>query len=277
MELKTTLVYPAISIKGFESLFQGMDGGWISHGLASISATAKAAGYFVDLIDLRALKGWDHFRQLLQDRESQVVAFTMMSADGEIVRNASAIVKSINAGTITIAGGPHVSMDPDDALSFPHIDYLVKGEGEEIFPQLLAQFSRGERPAERLQHGKIQQLDLLPFIDRQIFIDEWQRCGFKVDSPEVAFIQELPPPFTTIIAGRGCPYKCSFCKPGEDLIFGPVMRTRSPENIIAELRELANRHQLASFLFHDDCLLHNRDWIQKFVKLYRQANLHMLF
>ena len=45
MSLKTTLVYPGIAGRGFESLKQGMDAGWISHGLASLSAAAKAQGF----------------------------------------------------------------------------------------------------------------------------------------------------------------------------------------------------------------------------------------
>ena len=277
MGLKTTLVYPAISIKGFGTLMQGMDGGWISHGLASISAAAKAAGFSTDLIDLRALQSWDHFRQVLHRRAPQVVGFTMMSTDGEIVRIASALVKEFDPSVITVAGGPHVSMAPDDAACFPHLDYLVLGEGEEIFPRLLAGFARGERPAERLQQGTRPRLDRLPFSDRRLFLDEWQRCGFAVSSPEVPFVPELPPPFATIIAGRGCPFNCSFCKPGEDLMFGRTMRIRSPENVIAELKELAARYQLASFLFHDDCLFHNPAWMQNFAELYHQAGLTMRF
>jgi anaerobic magnesium-protoporphyrin IX monomethyl ester cyclase len=55
------------------------------------------------------------------------------------------------------------------------------------------------------------------------------------------------------------------------------MRTRSPESVVAELSELSDRYQLASFLFHDDCLFHNRGWIQNFTHLYRQADLKMHF
>ena len=68
MSPKTTLVFPGIAGRGFNSLKQGMDAGWISHGLASLSAAAKAEGFEVDLIDLRALNGWDHFREVLAER-----------------------------------------------------------------------------------------------------------------------------------------------------------------------------------------------------------------
>ncbi len=60
--MKTTLIYPGIAGRGFDSLSQGMDAGWVSHGLASISAAAKAEGFEIDLIDLRALKDWEQFQ-----------------------------------------------------------------------------------------------------------------------------------------------------------------------------------------------------------------------
>lgn len=277
MGLKTTLVYPALGGNGFGSLMQGMDGGWISHGLASISAAAKAKGFSVNLIDLRGLRGWEHFTSILQQRRPQVVGFTMMSCDAPTVQTAAKLVKESDSAAITLAGGPHVSMANKEAASIPHLDYLVTGEGEEVFPRLLEEFSRGKHPAERIQKGKRPKLDLLPFSDRQLFTDEWQNCGHAAVSPEVPFIPELPPPFATIIAGRGCPFSCAFCKPGEDLLFGRTMRTRSPENVVAELAALADSYGLRSFLFHDDCLFHDRPWLLRFTRLYRDAGLRMRF
>ena len=63
--MKVSLVYPGIVGKGFDSIGQGMDSGWISHGLAILAACAREAGHEVNLIDLRALKSWEHFRQVL--------------------------------------------------------------------------------------------------------------------------------------------------------------------------------------------------------------------
>jgi len=52
--MKVTLIFPGIGGKGFDSIGQGMDSGWISHGLAVLGACARQRGYDVDLIDLRA-------------------------------------------------------------------------------------------------------------------------------------------------------------------------------------------------------------------------------
>ena len=78
----------------------------------------------------------------------------------------------------------------------------------------------------------------------------------------------LPPPFVTIIAGRGCIYNCAFCKPAESLIFGKKVRRRSVANVMGELRMLRDRFHFNSFMFHDDCLIEDREWVAEFCDAY---------
>jgi radical SAM superfamily enzyme YgiQ (UPF0313 family) len=277
MSLKTTLIYPGIAGRGFESLKQGMDAGWISHGLASLSAAARAQGFEVDLIDLRALSGWDHFREVLAERDPDVVGVTMMSVDYNPARRAVAIAKEVNPATVTVIGGPHVTIALQDSLRIPDVDYLVIQEGEVTFPNLLRAIEQGARPPDRVLRGETPDLDNIPFADRDLFLDEWRRWGYDLDSPEVPFAEELRPPFATIIAGRGCLYHCTFCKPGEDYLFGKRTRRRSVSNVIDEIHMLVERYGIASFMFHDDCLTEDREWVIAFTEAYMAAGFGMPF
>jgi anaerobic magnesium-protoporphyrin IX monomethyl ester cyclase len=245
-----------------------MDAGWISHGLASLSAAAKARGFEVDLIDLRALSGWDHFRRVLAERDPDVVGVTMMSVDYNPARQAVAIAKEVNSEIVTVIGGPHVTIALEDSLRIPHVDYLVTHEGEVTFPKLLEAIAAGHPPQERVLRGETPDLNGIPFSDRDLFLDEWHKWGYDLDSPEVPFAAELPAPFVTLIAGRGCLYHCTFCKPGEDYLFGKRTRRRSVENVIAELEMLRERYGFASFMFHDDCLTEDRAWVTEFTAQY---------
>ncbi|HET90179.1 MAG TPA: B12-binding domain-containing radical SAM protein [Chloroflexi bacterium] len=277
MSFKITLIYPGIAGLGFDSLKQGMEAGWISHGLASLSSAAKAQGFDVDLIDLRALSGWDHFRQVLVERDPDVIGVTMMSVDYNPACQVLAIAKEVKPGVFTIIGGPHVTIALEDALRIPHVDYLVTGEGEVTFPRLLHLIAGDDPPSQRVLRGETPDLDGIPFTDRDLFLDEWRKWGYDLDSPEVPFVEELPPPFVTIIAGRGCMYNCAFCKPGEDYLFGKRTRRRSVGNVIAELHALVERYQIASFMFHDDCLTEDREWVMAFTDQYMAAGLTMPF
>ncbi len=269
-QLKTTLIFPGIAGRGFNSLQQGMDAGWISHGLASLSAAAKAQGFAIDLIDLRALSSWEHFDEVLAERAPDVVALTMMSVDYEPTAEVVRRVKQHNPEMITVIGGPHVTLALEDAIRMENVDYLVTQEGEITFPKLLRAIESGSPPDRRVLRGEAPDLDALPFTDRDLFLNEWRKFGYSLTSPEVPFVRELPSPFVTLIAGRGCNYNCSFCKPGEDFIFGKRTRRRSPENVIREMIDLRERYDFNSFMFHDDCLTEDRPWVAEFVKLYRE-------
>jgi radical SAM superfamily enzyme YgiQ (UPF0313 family) len=277
MSLKTTFIYPGIAGQGFESLQQGMEAGWISHGLARLSAAAKAHGFDVDLIDLRALSSWDHFREVLTERDPDVVGVTMMSVDYNPATRAIAIAKQVRPELIAVIGGPHVTIALEDALQIPNVDYLVIREGEVTFPHLLRLIEGGDPPSDRVLRGEPPDLDAISFADRELFLDEWKKWGYDLDSPEVPFVPELPSPFATVIAGRGCLYNCAFCKPGEDYLFGKRTRRRSVDNVVAELHELVEKYGLASFMFHDDCLTEDREWVIEFTDKYLAEGLDMPF
>ncbi|MBC7236105.1 MAG: B12-binding domain-containing radical SAM protein [Chloroflexi bacterium] len=265
--MKVSLVYPGIIGKGFDSIGQGMDSGWISHGLAILAPCARRAGHEVNLIDLRALKGWDHFRQTVLERRPDVVAVTMMSVDYNAAVRCLQIVRKVDPAIVTMVGGPHPTILPQEVIDLECVDHVFMGESEETFPRALDALQRGE-PIPRIVPGTHPDLDSLPFADHDLFIEEWRRQGYTVTSPEAPFVAELPPPFVTIIAGRGCIYNCSYCQPAERLLFGRQVRRRSVENVLAELRSLRERYAFNSFMFHDDCLTEDRDWVIAFCESY---------
>jgi radical SAM superfamily enzyme YgiQ (UPF0313 family) len=275
--MRTTLVYPGIAGYGFDSLGKGMEAGWVSHGLAHLSSAAKAQGFEVDLIDLRALAGWDAFRDELLQRRPAVVALTMMSVDYNPATEAVRIVKEVLPEAVTVVGGPHPTIVVDEVAKIDDFDYIVTREGEVTFPRLLGQIRDGQRPENRILEGEMPDLDAQPFPDRELFLGEWRKHGYTLESPEVPFVPDLPAPFLTIIAGRGCKYNCSFCQPAERQIFGRKVRKRSPANVVAELKELRDRYHFASFMFHDDCLTEDREWVLEFCELYAAEGFHQPF
>jgi radical SAM superfamily enzyme YgiQ (UPF0313 family) len=268
MYIKTTLVYPGIAGLGFASVGKGMEAGWISHGLAHLSSAAKAQGFEIDLIDLRALSGWDQYRAEILARRPDVIGVTMMSVDYGPAMQAIDIAKEVASDLVAVVGGPHPTLALDEVAKNPNIDYILTHEGEITFPKLLGQLSLGTPPEERVLVGEPPVLDQLPFPDRDLFLDEWRKTGYESNSPEDPCVPELPPPLVTIIAGRGCRYNCSFCQPAERRLFGRGVRRRSPDNIIQELELLRQKYSFASFMFHDDTLTEDKEWVINFCRMY---------
>jgi radical SAM superfamily enzyme YgiQ (UPF0313 family) len=274
--MKVTLVYPGIVGIGFGSAGQGMDGGWIAHGLAILGACAREAGFEVDLIDLRALSGWDHLRQEVIARRPQVCAVTMKSVDFNPAMRAIQVIKEANPAIVTVVGGIHPTLATQEVAASPDVDYIITHEGEIAFVRLLQDLAEGNTSLPRIIAGERPDLDNLPFADRDLFLDEWRRFGYGDGSPE-APLGELPAPFVTIIAGRGCIYNCNFCQPAERILFGGKVRRRSVANVMAELEQLRSKYRFRSLLIHDDCLTEDRQWVTDFCRAYRERGFDQPF
>ena len=266
--MRVSLIYAGIAGKGFDSIGQGMDSGWISHGLAILSSVSKQHGFDIDLIDLRALKSWEHFREELLKRRPRVCGLTMMSVDFNPVMESIGIIKAVDPNIVVVVGGPHPTIAPNEVLENPLIDYVVLKEGEISFPRLLHAIEHNEPPSGKVIVGEMPDLDALPYSDHDLFLNEWRKWGYKDNSPEASFTPLLPPPFVTLIAGRGCIYNCSFCKPAENYIFGKKVRRRSVAHVMGELRLLRDKFHFNSFMFHDDCLIEDREWVTEFCQAY---------
>ena len=131
-----------------------------------------------------------------------------------------------------IAGGPHASALPQEALS--HFDLVVIGEGEETLPELLRAIEEGGDPA---------------FVRGIAFRMQGQGRGQGQGQPDEIVITEkraavdldLYPPFSRILApleiSRGCPWGCLYC--ATPRLFGSCMRHRS----IPVIERYARRHK----------------------------------
>ena len=141
--MKVTLIYPGITECGFDSL-KGNEGSWMNHGLAIISAALKNKGHEVNLIDLRRLKGWEHYRQTIRDDLGDIAGITMMSVDYDASIRSAEIIRDIKPTTKVFLGGPHPSICPEELKDLQCIDCIVRGEAEITFPGLLDDIANGK-------------------------------------------------------------------------------------------------------------------------------------
>jgi anaerobic magnesium-protoporphyrin IX monomethyl ester cyclase len=171
----------------------------------------------------------------------------------------------------TVFGGPHATFFPEIVKS-AEIDYVFMGECEEAFVEFLNLLDEGKTidGVSNLVfidgNGQVRQnpvkpligrLEDLPFPDRDLFVDYEQ--FYKAD-------------VKSIIAGRGCPYNCSYCfndqyhKMYEGL--GKTMRVRSVDNIVEECLELKHKYKARMLHFFDDIFPYQKDWLKEFAEKY---------
>ena len=78
--------------------------------------------------------------------------------------------------------------------------------------------------------------------------------------------------FTFVVASRGCPFPCTFCR--QPIMWSRVVRTRSAENLMEELK-LLKKLGIKNFLFHSDTFTINKDLVMKLCKMMIDEKLNL--
>jgi anaerobic magnesium-protoporphyrin IX monomethyl ester cyclase len=190
----------------------------------------------------------------------QCVTFTMID-----VMKTIRIVKKANPNIKIILGGPHVNIYPYETMAIKGVDYIVLGEGEAPFldlinnmhdPKKLAKvkgivFRKKGKVINTGNRELIQDLDTLPHPPRQM-------TNYKKYYSLIASHS----PITTMFTSRGCPYKCIFCDRPH---LGKNFRYRSANNVVSELEQISKLGIKEVFIY-DDTFTVNRERVVKICK-----------
>jgi len=263
--MKISLIFcPLYGEGGFDSFGKTHWTSQIHPGLCSISAYTKSKGYKnIELIDLRKLKGWHHFKKEVKKRNIDVAGLTMMSCDFNNVNKAISIIKEVNKNTIIVVGGVHPTVATKDVALNKDTDHVIVGEGEISFVNLLDDI-QNNRESERIIYGIKPDLNASPFEDRELF-DYKTATKFVSGFPGI-----FKPPSVTMIASRGCPYNCTFCAPHAKIMFGKKVRYRSVDSVIEELKFLREKYHFRSLFFWDYSVTLNEEWMLEFAEKYEK-------
>jgi anaerobic magnesium-protoporphyrin IX monomethyl ester cyclase len=215
-------------------------------GLLYVAASLEQAGHSVVVRDLAADDG------RLDNGDIRRADLVGISADTTRVGRALAIARRVSAtGRPVVMGGPHPQFMAADVFAGGHVDYIVKGEGEVVFPNLLAALHNGEDAASvkgliiRDKGGLIEtppadpvNVESIPFPARHLLDLNRYRASMAGR------------PITPIVTSRGCPGACHFCSSSS--FFGTGWRWRSAESVLAEIDEVYNRYGFRAVSFMDD-------------------------
>jgi len=131
-----------------------------------------------------------------------------------------------------VMGGIHVTSLPNEALA--HVDAVVLGEGDEIWPKVLEDAQQGA--LRRIYQGtRKESLENLPFPRFDL-----------VDKSRYVRLPFRKTPICPVQTARGCPHSCDFCS--VSVFWGRKMRFRPVEDIVAEIRY----SQADTIFFTDD-------------------------
>ncbi len=203
------------------------------------------------------------FRSRVADYQPDYVGLSLLTSEyADALDEAAGIVKSVDPQMVVIAGGVHATTLPERVMANRAIDYCVIGEGEQVLGDLLAWIDKtGPRPecgiafrdgAGVTIQGRalVEDLSGLPWpaydlVDYAAYLEKPQRSFTSNNPPEL--------PFVRMVTTRGCPFGCCFCQ--VETIAGKKVRSRDPEDVVAELLFLKAQYGIRSIVFDEDNLL----------------------
>ncbi|MHA2028998.1 MAG: radical SAM protein [Candidatus Kariarchaeaceae archaeon] len=235
--------------------------------LAYATGVLEQDGFSVKLVDAPAA-GYDLQKvlELIDDMQPNLV---VMDSSTPSINNDLEVAKAIKdqfPQTFILLVGPHVTALPEkvlgtnmpvDAVARGEYDYIVRdvarvldGNGHLNQVDGLSYRDGEDTIIHNSNRQPIQDLDSIPFVSevylRHLRIEDY-------------FYSITRYPQVTIVTGRGCPYKCTFCLWPQTLT-GPQYRTRSVSNVVAEF-EFIRREipQVKEIFIEDDTLTVDHD------------------
>jgi radical SAM superfamily enzyme YgiQ (UPF0313 family) len=219
----------------------------------------------VRIVDLRLDPD---FVRVLADFSPNIVGFTAYTVHVNPVKALARQVKEWNPATLTVVGGHHATIRPED-FPPPTVDLVVRGEGVSAFAEIVQRVTvqRGFADIPGVcfsANGEMEMsdpvlatdLDSLPFPDRALtsgyrnrYFSEWMR------------------PLASIRTSKGCPHRCNFCALWK-LSGGRYLR-RSPESIVDELSNIGEPY----VFFADDESLVDGARMTRLAQLIREADI----
>lgn len=224
-------------------------------GLMSLAAYMIDKGYTVHIEDyIIENNSIERYRSVIDKFKPDVLGATAVSMT---VNKSLAILKeyrSINPDLITVMGGPHATFAPEEILNSGYVDFIVRGEGELTFTELLSSIRDKNDISEvkglsyikdkTIHHTPdrefIENINILPYPARHLVThSKYKATGLPVN----------------MITSRGCPHACIFCL-GRKMV-GNRLRYFDIDRVVNEF-EMLSKMGFSQINIADDLFTSNK-------------------
>jgi anaerobic magnesium-protoporphyrin IX monomethyl ester cyclase len=227
-------------------------------GLLYIAAQLEQDRIPVKILDLGIEEmGVEESLRYVREMQPKVIGFSAFTPDFHIVDKFAFLVKKEVPDVCIVFGGPHPTLDPENVLYSKHIDFVVRGEGELTFSELVQAIMKDDysgiadikgisyrnstgKVVHNCERQPVNDLDLIPLPARHLVpLHKYRNYGRVRKNTPVG----------VALTSRGCPLKCIFCA-GE--IFGKKFRAITPAKMIEEVKLLRDTYGVREIFFRED-------------------------
>ena len=246
---KILLVYPYT----LYDRFQEEDIRSVPIGLYYVGAVLKEHHYDVEILNWYNIhKTPEKVGEVLAQKKPDVIGFSVLNANRWGGLEIAQVAKQINPNVKIVFGGVAATFLWKHFLKhFPQVDFVVIGEGDYTFLNLV-------RLIERRNYKGIKEIKGVAFRKHGKIV--------KTKGAEpIKDLDRLPIPskyfeYQHVSYSRGCPWKCAFC--GSPGFWGKKIRFHSSENFVTQLEILYNKG-ITFFYVSDDNFTINKNRVIK--------------
>jgi len=283
--MKVLLVY---SPRPYWPFLHEQDNFMVPQNLVYLAQAARKEKFDVRILDCMPLKiGYRSLENYIREYQPHVVAVGENHAlYAKEALTVCRISKSVSPEIKTIVGGTHFANTIEPTLFDPSVDFIVIGEGETVFVNLLKELSAGSNNYETVKGIAFHPRIIDGYNEAAIIQTPPERLIEDLDELGIPAYDLLPmdlygrskylfsPGGTTIHHGRGCLGGCPFCafwiqmadreiRDGKTHI-KPRYRTRSPELVLEEVALLNKKYGKSALVFVDETFNMDPKWSDAF-------------
>ncbi len=206
--------------------------------------------------------------ELNQCKKPRIVGVSVMTANVASGYKIAALVKSVDKEAIVVFGGIHATVMPDEVLREGNVDFIVKGEAEYTFLELIRQIKGG-----RIERDKLENIGFRE--NGQIVYTKTSTKTVEVnDVPMFPYDMFDPSKYNLgfILTSRGCPFDCIFCS--QKAITKRVYRYTASERVMEELDYIINKLKQPNITFFDDYFTGNKERVFELCSMMQKKGFH---
>ncbi|MBS3095470.1 cobalamin-dependent protein [Candidatus Woesearchaeota archaeon] len=202
--------------------------------LATVAAPLVNRGCDVRILDLDLHDDMEKaLREMLQEFNPDYVGITGTTPYYNLIVKVADIAKDVDKNIVTVVGGVHASIFPEEMARQESVDISVYGEGDFTIPEIIDSkdlsevkgicYKENGKIVKNLPRPLLQNLDELPF-------PAWNL--FDISRYNVSHLVAKKSPVGAIETSRGCVYGCTYCN---KLIQGRTFRVKSAKRTVDEM------------------------------------------
>lgn len=231
-------------------------GNWPPSWVPYVGGALKTAG-FTDIRFVDAMTNYiadEDLAEILRTHQPDLVLATAITPMIYKSQETLKLVKQICPQAKAIMGGVHPTYMYEEVLAeAPWVDYIIRGEGEEITINLVRAIANGTDERDRheilgiafLENGQVVATPAHPPIaDLNTLNPDWSLLDWSTYIYTPLNVRVAVPNYS-----RGCPFRCRFCSQWK---FWRKYRSRSPKQFVDEIEQLVNEYQVGFFILADE-------------------------